>query len=262
MKTNCHIGFLGFGNMAQAMVQGLLKAEVLPAEQIHACAKHYDKLCRNAAHYGICPHESAEELLAACQVLVVAVKPYMVKELLQPLAPLLKDKIVFAVTAGLRFDDYEQLIPGVAHWGCIPNTPVSVCQGIYICEEKHSLSEEQHALVEELFAPTGLLLPLNEKEFGPGSTLAGCGPAFAAMFMEALADGALRNGLSRSNAYRLAAQMLLGTAQLQLDSGAHPAAMKDAVCSPGGLTIRGVVALEEDGFRSAVIHAIDAAEGK
>ena len=99
-------------------------------------------------------------------------------------------------------------------------------------------------------------------KYSPGSTLAGCGPAFAAMFIEALADGAVKNGLQRPMAYRLASQMLVGTAKLQLESGTHPGAMKDAVCSPGGLTIKGVAALEDGGLRSAVISAIDIIEKK
>lgn len=257
-----HLGFLGFGNMAQAMAQGLLQAKVLPPQNLHACAKHFDKLCRSAAALGVVPHQSAAEVAQASDIIVVAVKPHLVKEVLEPIAELLNGKIVFSVAAGLGFDDYEEIIPGVHHWSCIPNTPVSVCEGIYICQEKHNLTKEEEALLHQIFAPTGLLLSLNEKEYGPGSTVAGCGPAFAAMFLEALADGGVKNGLSRANAYRLAAQMLAGTAKLHLQSGTHPGAMKDAVCSPGGLTIQGVAALEDKGFRSAVIGAIDTIERK
>lgn len=253
------LGFLGFGNMAQAMVQGLLQAQVLPPQNIHVCAKRFDKLCKTAETLGVVPHVSAAEVAQAADVIVVAVKPHLVKEVLEPIAPLLIGKTVFSVAAGLGFDDYEEIIPGVHHWSSIPNTPVSICEGIYICEEKHNLTQSEVSLIQTLFGPTGLILPLNEKEYGPGSTVAGCGPAFAAMFLEALADGGVKNGLSRANAYRLAAQMLAGTAKLHLQSGAHPAAMKDAVCSPGGLTIKGVAALEDKGFRSAVIGAIDAA---
>ncbi len=93
-------------------------------------------------------------------------------------------------------------------------------------------------------------------------TLAGCGPAFAAMFIEALADGAVKYGLSRADAYRLASQMLAGTGKMQLKTNEHPGVMKDAVTSPGGTTIKGVAALEENGFRNAIIKAMDAIEGE
>ena len=257
--TPIRVGFLGFGNMAQAMAQGLLRKNVLPAANIHACAKHFDKLKKNCAFYGCTAHETAAEVVQASDIIVVAVKPYIVKELLSPIAYLLKGKIVFSVAAGMDFDAYEDIIPNSHHWSCIPNTPVSVCEGIYICEERHSLTAEERALVEEIFSTTGLIVALDKKQYPAGSTLAGCGPAFAAMFMEALADGAVKMGLQRPMAYKLASQMLCGTAKLQLESGAHPAAMKDAVCSPGGLTIKGVAALEDGGLRSAVIHAIEAA---
>ena len=256
------IGFLGFGNMAQAMAQGLLRKEVLPAANIHACAKHFDKLKNTCAAYGCVAHESAAEVAAASDIVVVAVKPYLVKEVLAPIAEKLKGKIVFSVSAGMDFDTYEDIIPGVHHWSSVPNTPVSVCEGIYICEERHNLTDDEYQLVNDVFSPTGLIVPLDHKQYSPGSTLAGCGPAFAAMFIEALADGAVKNGLQRPMAYRLASQMLVGTAKLQLESDTHPGAMKDAVCSPGGLTIKGVAALEDGGLRSAVISSIDVIEKK
>jgi len=254
---NTKIGFLGFGNMAQAMAKGLLRKEVIAPSQFFACAKNYDKLSKTAENMGINPCKNAEEVVLASDIVVVAVKPYLVADVLKPVASLLTGKIVFSVAAGLSYDDFEEMIPNTHHFGCIPNTPVSVCEGIYICESRHSLSDEEYKLLHEIFSPTGMMLSLEGRPLSAASTLAGCGPAFAAMFMEALADGAVKNGLPRQQAYQLASQMLAGTAKLQLESGEHPAAMKDAVCSPGGQTIRGVAALERGGFRAAVINAID-----
>lgn len=254
---NTKIGFLGFGNMAQAMAKGLLRKEVIAPEQIYACAKNYDKLCKTAASMGINGCKSAEEVVLASDIVVVAVKPYLVADVLKPVNSLLKNKIVFSVAAGLSYDDFEAMIPGTHHYGCIPNTPVSVCEGIYICESRHSLTDEEYQLIHDIFSPTGLMVSLEGRPLSAASTLAGCGPAFAAMFMEALADGAVKNGLPRQQAYQLASQMLAGTAKLQLETNEHPGVMKDAVCSPGGQTIRGVAALERGGFRAAVINAID-----
>ena len=259
---NVTIGFLGFGNMAQAMAKGLLKQGAVEGENIFTCAKHYDKLCGIAAEMGVCACETPLDVVKRSDIVVVAVKPYLVEEVLAPIKEELKNKIVFSVAAGMYFDEYERIIPGTHHYSSVPNTPVSVCEGIYICENRHSLTEEEYALIHEIFSPTGLMVELDARQFGPGSTLAGCGPAFAAVFMEALADGALKNGLPRALAYQLASQMMAGTAKMQLESGAHPAVMKDAVCSPGGLTIKGVAALERGGFRAAVIDAIDAIENR
>ena len=257
---NIKIGFLGFGNMAQAMAKGLLRNEVVDSSQIYACAKNYDKLSKTAQSMDIHPCKNAEEVVLASDIVVVAVKPHMVADVLKPVASQLEEKIIFSVAAGLSYDDLEEIIPNTHHFSCIPNTPVSVCEGIYICEARHSLSDEEYQLIHDLFSTTGLMVTLEGRPLSAASTLAGCGPAFAAMFMEALADGAVKNGLPRQLAYQLASQMLAGTAKLQLESNEHPAAMKDAVCSPGGQTIRGVAALERGGFRAAVINAIEAAK--
>lgn len=111
-----------------------------------------------------------------------------------------------------------------------------------------------------IFGKAALIVPVDTAQLSIAGTLAGCGPAFAAMFIEALADGAVKQGLPRALAYQLASQMVVGTGKLQLATGAHPGAMKDAVCSPGGTTIVGVAALERRGFRGAVIDAIDEIE--
>ena len=129
-----------------------------------------------------------------------------------------------------------------------------------ICEACHTLTADDQTYVEQLFGLLGLCEFVDERTMSAAGTLAGCGPAFAAMFIEALADGAVKHGVPRAMALSLASQMIAGTAKLQLATGQHPGAMKDAVCSPGGTTIIGVAALERKGFRSAVIDAIDAIE--
>jgi len=165
------------------------------------------------------------------------------------------------VAAGVTFDDCERMLaPGTHHLSIVPNTPVSVCEGIIVCERRHSLSDGEWRQVEALFSKIGLVLPMDTALLGISSAVCGCGPAFVAMFIEALGDAAVKHGVARADAYRMASQMIVGTGKLQLASGQHPGAMKDAVCSPGGTTIIGVAALERKGFRSAVIDAIDAIE--
>ena len=174
----------------------------------------------------------------------------------------LADKAVVSVAVGWPFERYEALLPGTRHLSTMPNTPVRVCAGVFLLEEKHSLTPEEYVLVQELFGHLGLVQPVESRLLGIAGTLSGCGPAFVSMFIEALGDAGVKHGLPRAMAYRLAGQMVAGTGRMQVETGAHPGAMKDAVCSPGGTTIVGVAELERGGMRAAVINAVDAIQNK
>ena len=256
-----NIGFIGFGNMAQAIARGLTLTGACDARRLFACAGHFDRLQNNTRPLGIQALQSAEEVVACSDFVVLAVKPYMVEAVLAPVCMLLKNKALVSVVASYDFAAYERILPaGTHHISTIPNTPVSVGEGILICEKKHSLSAEEVACFEALFGKIAMLEYVEEKQFSIAGTLSGCTPAFTAMYLEALADAGVKHGLSREAAYRLAAKMLCGTGKLYLQTQMHPGILKDAVCSPGGTTIRGVAALEKGGFRGIVMSAIDAAE--
>lgn len=262
-RTKVKVGFIGYGNMAQAMVRGLLDKKALKPEQVFACAKDWEKLCRNAQADGIHACRDAAEVAGLAQIVIIAVKPYMVAEVTAPIRDLLKERIVISVAAGMPFERYEELLAvGTHHMSTIPNTPVSVGEGIIICEKKHSLTETEYQAVEQLFSYIGLVQLVETSQLSIAGTVSGCGPAFVSMFIEALADAGVMHGLPRALSYRLAGQMVAGTGKLQTVTGAHPGVMKDAVCSPGGTTIVGVAVLERGGMRSAVIDAIDAIEKK
>lgn len=259
---NVRIGFIGFGNMAQAIAQGLLRAEALDADSICACAKRWDKLVAATEPRGMHPCHDAREVAENSDVVFVAVKPYLVEEVCSPIKDVLAGKAVVSVAAGMTYEKYEAfLAPGTHHISTIPNTPVSVNEGVWTCENRHSLTDEELALVQELLGTTGLVALVDSHLLGIAGTVTGCGPAFAAMFMEALGDAAVKYGVPRPLAYQLAAQMIAGTGKMAVETGQHPGALKDAVCSPGGTTIKGVCALEQWGLRNAVIKAIDAIEG-
>lgn len=260
-QNTIKLGFIGFGNMARAMADGLLLQKAVRPDQIYACAKHYDKLCCNTRERGIHPCRDAKETAENVDMVIIAVKPYLVKEVIAPIAEILQHKIIISVAAGISFDAYEEiLLPGTPHLSTVPNTPVSVAEGITICEERHSLGELDYKLFYDIFSSIGLVQHLDAKQFSVAGTISGCGPALTSMFIEALGDAGVLHGLPRDTAYRLASQMIAGTGKMQVTTGAHPGAMKDAVCSPGGSTIVGVTALEQKGFRAAVISAIDAIE--
>lgn len=254
------IGFIGFGNMAQAMADGLIGRQAAQPADMLACAHDWEKLQRTAGQRGMIPCRMAREVAEGSDLVIVAVKPWMVAEVVGPLADVLREKMTLSVASGWGFDEMEALLPGAPHWSVLPNTPIAVGEGIVIAEERHSLSQEQYAQVYGLLSSVALVEVLGPKQASAAGTVAGCGPAFASMFLEALGDGAVRHGLTRAAAYRLAAQMMVGTGRLYLQTGTHPGAMKDAVCSPGGTTIAGVAALERAGMRAALIDAVDAVE--
>ena len=233
------IGFVGFGNMASAMADGWIAAGVA-ASDMCACAGRYDALVERCEARGMAAcHDAAEVVFA-------------------PLKDALAKKVVLSVAWTWDSAKWEQVLPGVAHISTVPNTPVSVGEGVIACEKASTLSDEQSAVVLDLLGKLGAVVELDTSLLFVGGTVGGCAPAFVAMAIEALGDAAVKHGIPRADAYRIVSQMVLGTAKLQLATGQHPAAMKDAVCSPGGATIKGVVALEDAGMRSALVKAIDA----
>lgn len=256
-----NIGFLGFGNMASAMAEGLLFKKALPREQIGAYDINTEKLRSMCDGYGIRAFDSAEAMLDFADCVVIAVKPYLVAEVLKPLRDKLQDKMIVSVAAGLHFDDIEAIIPGTRHISTGPNLPIAVGEGVFACEQKHSLNEADLKFLEESIGKAALIEFMPSNLIGVSGSFAGCGPAYVAMFAEAWADAGVKHGLSRDQAKRLAAKMIQGSAGLLLHKF-DPAELKDKVCSPGGTTIRGVAALEQNGFRGALIAALDAVENR
>ena len=196
-------------------------------------------------------------------MIVLAVKPWQKEEVLAPLAELFQGKILISVLAGgTSHSDLAKLLPeGAEILSTIPNTPVAVGQGIWICSAEHSLSSESQNVFEEIFGQTGIIEYHDEMSQDIASTISGCGPAYAAMIIEALADVGVYYGLKREEAIRISAQMLAGTGAYAARGDVPPSVMKDQVCSPGGTTIKGVLALEETGLRASLHAAIQAVMG-
>ena len=261
MLETKHVGFIGFGNMAQAMADGWLRAKAIAPDHMHACAAHPDALIERTNARGMQAHATAAELVDAVYVVVVAIKPHVIEGVLTPLAPQLADKIVLSVAAGWTCADYECIVPGTHHVSTVPNTPVAICEGVVACEAKDTLTDDERVYVHDLLGMLGEVVEVDSSLLSVAGTVGGCSPAFVAMAIEALADAAVKHGIPRATAYRMVSQVFAGTAKLQLETGRHPGAMKDAVCSPGGTTIKGVAELEAAGLRSAFIRAIDAIEG-
>lgn len=255
------IGFIGFGNMASAMADGWIASGAIAGDRMCACAGRYDALVERCDRRGMRAMRTAAEVAAAADVLVVAVKPYMIEGVLGPIAGALAGKVVLSVAAGWDCASYERVIPGTRHLSTVPNTPVAINEGVIACEKASTLTDDDRTLLFELLGLLGKAVEVETRLLSVAGTVGGCAPAFVAMVIEALGDAAVKHGIPRATAYEIVSQMMVGTARLQLETGQHPGAMKDAVCSPGGTTIKGVAELERCGMRSAFISAIDAIEG-
>ncbi|RSX54104.1 pyrroline-5-carboxylate reductase [Bifidobacterium goeldii] len=266
MSMDITIGFIGYGNMAQAIARGLVDAGVVNGGQIVACAAHYDKLEHTTAELGARPLHNATEVAAAADVVVIAIKPYQIEAVVGPIAAELAKpgKIVVSIAAGWDLGKYRELFGADfenIHVQCtIPNTPMAVGKGVLVTEADNTLTGAQNETFEALFSPISLIERVDTAHMNIAMCIAGCAPAFTDMYIEALGDAGVKYGLQRAAAYRMAAKMIEGVGALYMATETHPGAMKDAVCSPGGTTIRGVAQLEKDGFRGAIINAVDAIE--
>ena len=260
MEINGMIGFIGCGNMGSAMAKAARKA--VPGERILLCNRTRAKAEALARELGATVADNAEAA-ARSDFLFLAVKPQMMAGMLSgirdALAQRAKPCVLVTMAAGLTIRTVRAMagvdFPMIR---INPNTPAAIGQGVVLmCHD--GASPEALEQFAALMAGAGLLDEIDEHLMDAGSAVAGCGPAFAAMLIEALADGGVACGLPRAKAQAYAAQMLLGTAALALATGQHPGQLKDAVCSPGGSTIQGVRALEAGGFRSAAFEAVVAA---
>lgn len=253
------IGFIGMGHMAQAIVKGWNETRQQEAKEILAYAPNRKKLKENAEKLGFTPMDSSLETVQAADWVIMACKPYQVESVLEEVKEALRDKPLLSVALGWDFARYHSVLGADQRVRYVmPSTPAEVGEGIFLLEDVHSLTEEEERISRLLFAGIGKVLVLPSHLMGIGGAISGCGPAFADMIIEAFGDAAVKYGLPRDAAYALVSQMLLGAAKLQRDSGRHPAALKDVVCSPGGSTIRGVLALEAGGLRAACQAAVDA----
>ena len=251
------IGFIGTGNMGGALARAAAKQE---ANRVLLTNRTQAKAEALAAEIGAEAGDPAS-VIAAADYLFLGVKPQMLPGLAETIAPLLKARqdrfVLVTMAAGTAIEKLLGLLDG--EWPVIrimPNTPASIGQGmiLYTCGAGVTAEEEQCFLAA--MAHAGRFLKLEERLIDAGSAVSGSGPAFADLMIEALADGGVACGLPRKQAVEMAAQMLLGSAALVLQSGKHPGELKDAVCSPGGTTIQGVRVLEERGFRAALIDAV------
>jgi pyrroline-5-carboxylate reductase len=254
------IGMIGAGQMATALAQGFLKAGLVSAAQLSAADPLADARERFAQATGIGAVAGNAEVAARAAVVFLAVKPQQIDAVLDELRGALAGKLVISIAAGVKLARLAERLGGAARLvRVMPNTPCLVGQGASAFCLGGGATADDAAVVEQLLQAVGTAFRVDEKLMDAVTGLSGSGPAFVYIMIEALSDGGVRMGLPRGIATALAAQTVLGAAQMVLTTGEHPAVLKDRVASPGGTTIAGLKALEDGGLRSAVIAAVEAA---
>lgn len=254
------IGFIGLGNMGCAILQGIIASQSVPASQFYVYDIHPENGQKLAETYPLNVMESAREVARESDIVFVAVKPQNINEVLTEIQKeLKKTTVVVSIAAGITIKmieaviGYEQKIVRV-----MPNTPALVNSAMCSLTPNTEVNPEELLTVRGLLNCIGLTEVLPEYQVHSATGVGGSGPAFVFMMIEALADSAVKGGMTRKQAYKFAAQTVMGSAKLMLETGKHPGELKDMVCSPGGITIEGVQALEQHGFRSAIMDAVEA----
>ena len=253
------IGFIGCGNMGQAMIGGIVKSGLVAPEQVFAADPNESNLERLQKEYGI--HTASDNHIPAqsCDILVLSVKPYLYENVIAEIKDAVReDTVIIMIAAG------QTIAANEARFGrnikivrAMPNTPALVGEGMAaLCANRFVTDEEKEAVCK-IFESFGKAEFVAEGMMDVVAGVSGSSPAYVYMFIEALADGAVLQGMPRQQAYTFAAQAVLGSARMVLETGLHPGALKDMVCSPGGTTIEAVASLEEDGMRAAVIRAVN-----
>lgn len=255
---NKKFGFVGMGNMAQALVSGLKERAGIKAGEILAFAPNKIKLEENAGKLGFRAEKDLECLVRNSDIIILACKPYQVEEVLDEIKSFISGKIIISIALGWNYTKWCSTdVENTRFQFVMPNTPALAGEGVFLFEKENSLENDERDILKALFGRFGSVFELPPELMDIGGAISGCGPAFVDLFIEAYADAAVKYGISREMAYKLVAGTVMGSAKLQLITGEHPAVLKDKVCSPGGSTIKGVTALEREGLRKACQASID-----
>ena len=251
------LGFVGCGNMAQAMLKGILAKGLYKADEIIVSRRTKEALDALHEELGVQTTTDNKEVAEKADVLVLAIKPYQFADVIPEIAPVCKENaLVISIAAGQTIANIEKLFGKTMKIvRTMPNTPALVLAGATGMCFHPSVSKEERETAITIFESFGVVAEVSENMIDTVIGVSGSSPAYVFMFIEAMADAAVADGMPRAMAYELAAQTVYGSAKMVLETGKHPGELKDAVCSPGGTTIEAVAALEHGGFRDTVISA-------
>ena len=254
------IGFLGGGNMGEALIRGIVKTGIVPPQELFVTDVRLDRLEELSRTYGLHTLSDNALLVRRVDVVILAVKPQILKAVLQEIAPATPGKLLVSIAAGVSTTEIRRHLPaGTRLIRCMPNTPALVLEGATALARGRDLAPGDLETAQAIFEAVGRVVVLEEEHMDAVTGLSGSGPAYIALVVEALADGGVKVGLDRQTAMTLATQTVLGSARLLLETGAHPGQLKDMVTSPGGTSIAGIHTLETGGLRRTLIDAVERA---
>lgn len=258
------LGFVGGGNMAAALVKGLLHSKVVPPQSIIVSDVKTERLDMLRDKHGIRTTTDNHELVRDADVVVLSVKPQVIDKVLGAIGKDIRpSQLIISVAAGVPVSAMEGRLPdGARVVRTMPNTPATVDAGATAIAPGTHATEEDLEVARQLFAAVGRVVTLDESLLDAVTGLSGSGPAYVMLMIEALADGGVKVGLHRDTALLLAAQTVFGSAKLLLETGEHPGRLKDMVTSPGGTAIAGLHTLESGGLRRTLIDAVEAATNR
>jgi pyrroline-5-carboxylate reductase len=253
------IGFIGTGNMGASILKGVLSSGTAQPEDILIFDADRNKAAQLARETGVVAAASNSELTKLSDYIVLAVKPVFVGQVMEEIKDSFSnEKILVSIAVGISSDTLRAYLHRESKIvRTMPNLPLMVGEGMTLICFDDNIGSEERAFVKRLFEGSGIAEELEERLMSQVTALTGSSPAYVFIMIEAMADGAVAQGIPRKLAYRLAAQAVLGSAKMVLETGLHPAELKDQVCSPAGTTIEAVKALERSGFRYSLIKAMD-----
>jgi len=260
---NKKIGFIGGGNMAEAMIKGLLSASFIEAKNVFVSEPSEAKRDTLHAEYKIKVSADNRELVKKCDIIILAVKPQIVQKVLRDIASLVgRDKLVISIAAGVPIAIMDDVLQGGKNKKfsivrTMPNTPALVQEGVTAIASGEHVRKIDVKIAHRIFEAVGRTVDVEEDQLDAVTGLSGSGPAYIFMLIEALSDAGVKMGLSREVANTLTIQTVLGSAKLARESGKHPGELKDMVTSPAGTTISGLHALEEGSFHTTLMNAVE-----
>lgn len=249
------LGIIGAGNMAEAMIAGILKSKTLDSKNIIVSNYNKSKAEHLSSKYGVASADNIE-VIKNSSIILLAVKPYALINTLELYQNELADKIVVSVAAGISINDMESVNTRLKIIRTMPNTPVQICQGVLAYVYGANILDEDKTLFKSIFSKLGMFIEIDESKIDAVSSLTGCSPAYIYQIIEAMSDAGVKMGLPRELAISLSAMALQGSGGMVYDTKTHPAVLKDKVTSPAGSTIEGLAELESKGVRGAVISAL------
>lgn len=259
-KSSMRLGFIGTGNMAGAIMGGIIRNQIFSPEEIIGADISPAGRDRVKAEHGICVTESNQEAAREAEVLILSVKPQYYEDAIAEIRDCVsEDQLIITIAPGKTLSWLqEQFGKPVKLVRTMPNTPALVGEGMTAACKNSNVTEEEMEYALKILGSFGKVQVVPEHLIDAVVAVSGSSPAYVFMFIEAMADAAVAEGMPRAQAYEFAAQAVYGSAKMVLETGKHPGELKDMVCSPAGTTIEAVRVLEEKGFRSAVFEAMKA----